>query len=203
MMKTSVQDDRKVFLKAMLREPRAVGAIAPSSQALAEQMIADVDWSAEMGILEYGPGTGPVTKLIQQRIADPSRYLGIETEDHFVKVLREHFSDLQFAHGSAENADDLARKAGLPPVGLIVSCLPFGSLPAPVQRGVLDATQRVLQPGGQFRTMQYVTAYGLSTARRFRRDMAQRFGPHHRSRVIVLNLPPAFVLSWQVPQKTD
>ena len=67
-----------------------------------------------------------------------------------------------------------------------------------MQDGVIAALSEMLPAGsgGQFRTFQYVHAYPLPTAVRFRRRMAAIFGPCQRSAVVVRNLPPAFVLSW-------
>ena len=53
---------------------------------------------------------------------------------------------------------------------------------------------------GEFRTFQYVHAYRLKAARRFRRLMGERFDGFERVGPIVRNVPPAFVLRYWHPK---
>jgi hypothetical protein len=69
-----------------------------------------------------------------------------------------------------------------------------------VQRGTVDGVGRVLRGDGEFRTFQYVHAYCLPAARRFRRLMAERFSRCARSRPVLWNVPPAFVLTYSAPR---
>jgi len=67
-----------VFLRQFITSPRSVGAILPSSAALAEAMVAPIDFAKGPTIVEFGPGTGAFTRTIAQRLRPPGRYLGIE-----------------------------------------------------------------------------------------------------------------------------
>ena len=49
--------------RALLRNPRAVGALVPSSRHLANQMVDLLPVHSEV-IVEFGGGTGPVTKAM-------------------------------------------------------------------------------------------------------------------------------------------
>ncbi len=82
----------------------------------------------------------------------------------------------------------------------MISGLPFASLPGVVRRGILEDLAAILAAGGIFRTFQYVHAYVFPKARRFRREMAERFGPALRLGPVVRNIPPAWVLSWGDPR---
>ncbi len=185
------------FLKAWARHPAAIGAIAPSSTALARRMVAGVNPRPGEAIVEFGPGTGPFTRAIESLLADPSAYLGIEREPSFVKVLRAKFPRLRFVENSAEAAPRLLREAGLGPVRAVLCGLPFASLQASVQDAVIAALEQVVHDGCEFRTFQYVHAHWLPSALRYRRRMAEVFGPHQRSRIVLKNLPPAYVLTWR------
>ena len=73
----------------------------------------------------------------------------------------------------------------------------LASLPAAVQDGIVDGIVHCLEgTAGDFRTFQYVHAYGLRAARRFRAIMAERFQGFERSGPVVRNVPPAFVLRY-------
>ena len=189
--------DAAMFFKAWIRHPACIGAVAPSSDALAREMTRDLRPQTGEAILEFGPGTGPFTARILPQLDDPGRYLGIEREPRFITLLQQRFPQMRFALGSAEQAPQLLREAGLERIRAVICGLPFASLPSRVQDGVIDALVQVLAPGSEFRTFQYVHAYGLPTAIRYRRRMAAAFGRHRRSGAVLRNMPPAYVLTWQ------
>ena len=186
------------FLAAAVKSPGRVGAVAPSSRHLAAAMLRGIELDHGSTVIEFGPGTGPFTRAVRIAMPTRSRYLGIERDEKFVKLLRDRHPDMPVVHGSAEDAARHVADAQLDPatIKLILCGLPFASLPATVQRNVVNALDQLLPPGSHFRTFQYIHAYPLPTAARYRRMMAERFGPVTRSPVVLRNLPPAFVLSW-------
>lgn len=184
------------FFKAFVKNPASVGAILPSAPELARAMIRDVHLGPEESLVELGPGTGAFTVQIREMMPDVSTYLGIEREAGFVELLEARFPDMCFIAASAEEAAELHQRMGLGPVKAIISSLPFATVPDSVRTGILDSVELLMAPGCMFRTFQYVHAYPLPSARRFRRDMEQRFGPCERSTAILPNLPPAYVLTW-------
>ena len=191
--------DTLSFLRAFARHPTRIGAIAPSSPALARAMVEGLRLGPGQSILEYGPGTGPFTAQIETLLPHPDCYLGIERDAGFVAHLRQHHPHLRFAEGSAEHARALAAKAALTDIAAVLCGLPFASLPDAVQQNILADLRRLLGPGRIFRTFQYVHAYPLPQAVRFRRRMTQAFGRGTRSAIVWANLPPAFVLTWRRP----
>ena len=192
----TVNADGLHFLRALLRNPGAVGAVAPSSRVLAKAMLRGVDLGDGRAVLELGPGTGAFTRLVRERLPDPSRYVAVERDPAFVQLLHVRFPGMRFVEGSAERAADYVREGGLEPLRLILSGLPFASLPARVQDGVMAALEQLMVPGTLFRTFQYLHAWPLPAAVRFRREMVRRFGPLQASRPVMRNVPPAVVLSW-------
>ena len=182
-----------------MRHPGSTGAILPSSRALAERLAGDLPLEKGDLVLEYGPGTGPVTAVLDQQLITQrgARYLGIELNAGFVDVLRRRYPHLDFAHGSVVDIVELLRQRGLGRARYIVSGLPFASLPQEVQAGTIGGVLEVLADTGEFRTFQYVHAYRLPAAQRFRRMMGEHFGPVERSRPVVRNIPPAYVLTYR------
>lgn len=191
--------DRLQFISAFLRQPGKIGAIAPSSPTLAREMMRNLDVKPGQTVLEFGPGTGPFTAAILDALPDGAAYLGIELHPGFVAHLRQRFPQATFVQGSAGEAARHHAEHRLPPVRAILCGLPFASLPPSVQDQVIAALDQLLGPGAEFRTFQYVHAFGLPTAVRFRRRMADLLGPPTRSRAVVRNVPPAFVLRWSRP----
>lgn len=184
------------FIKGMLRSPAHVGAVFPSSRGLARRMLQGLDLKDGSAVVELGPGTGPITLEIERILGCPSRYLGVERDPHFIKVLVKRFPAMKFVHGSAEQVAEHLRDAGLRDVRAIISGLPFASLPRPVQDGIVSGLRELMRPGVSFRTFQYVHALAMPSAVRFRKRMRELFGPCTISRPVLLNIPPAVVLSW-------
>lgn len=52
------------FLSELIKNPRFIRAVAPSSQSLAEKMIEKIDFKQILCIIEYGPGTGFFTEKL-------------------------------------------------------------------------------------------------------------------------------------------
>ncbi len=185
------------LLARFVRHPRTVGSVAPSSAALARAMIAGLDLEAPVRLVELGPGTGPFSHVIAKKIGPAAKYLAVEIDPVFAQRMQERCPGLECVCASAAELPALAAERGLSPVDHIVSGLPFASLPAAITQQVLDGIERVLRPGGTFTTFQYAHAHGLPPAAAFRRDMSRRLGREPTRRLVVWNLPPAYVLTWQ------
>ena len=189
--------DAMRFLGTFVRAPTTVGAVLPSSRFLARALAGGLAVRAGDLVLEYGPGTGPITAELARCLPAGVHYLGIEREPGFVRRLEQRFPALAFHLGSVEDVARIVAERGLPRPAAIISGLPFASLPERVQSRVIVSTARVLRDDGEFRTFQYVHAYGLPSAQRFRHAMRRRFLTFERSRPVVRNVPPAYVLTYR------
>jgi len=67
---TTTLADNLRFLRALIARPKSIGAIAPSSPALAEAIARQID-PALGPVLEVGPGTGVITEAILARGVAP------------------------------------------------------------------------------------------------------------------------------------
>lgn len=187
------------FVRRFLKHPGKVGAVLPSSRYLAYAMVRDLRLSPGDLIVEYGPGTGPMTRAIEQLgLCDRGvHYLGIELDDNFHASLDQSFSDMTFHLGSVENVKSILSDHGFYEAKAIISGLPFASLPQTVQENVVQGTHDVLAEDGEFRTFQYVHSYRLPAARRFREMMNAKFDGYVRSFPVLRNVPPAYVLTYR------
>ncbi len=187
------------FLVEFLKKPSQVGSVAPSSSRLARRMVDLGEVSRAATVVEYGPGTGPMTGWILKALPPAARFFAIELSPDLCRVLRARYPGLSVREGSAADVERFVVQEGFPAdqsdgcVDTIISGLPWVSLPQPVQHAILDATLRVLRPGGAFVTFGYT--FGLMTAsgRRFHALLQARFRTYRRSEVIWGNLPPAVV----------
>lgn len=184
------------MLGRFVRNPRRVGAVAPSSRALARALLSGLDLSGPVRLVELGPGTGVVTREIAARLGPDARCLAIDIDPGFVEGIRCRWPRVDAVCGSAADLPALAAAAGFDRVDHIISGLPFASLPAELTASILEAIAAVLPPGGTFTTFQYVHGYRTPLATAFRRDASARLGGPPLRRRVMRNLPPAYVLGW-------
>lgn len=186
------------FFGSFLKNPTSVGAVLPSSRFLSRALVGSLEAVKEGElVVEYGPGTGPMTSVIKERLPWNARYLGIELNPSFHETLCGRFPEMSFHLGSAGDVQQILADRDLPRPARIVSGLPFASLPAEVQDAVVDGLVWALKDSTcDFRTFQYVHAYRMKSARRFRARMAERFENFERIGPVVRNVPPAYVLRY-------
>jgi len=190
-------NEHLLMLGRFVRSPRTVGAVAPSSRALAEEMVQGLDLSAASNVVELGPGTGVVTRVISERMGPNTHALAVDIEPAFVAAIARRFPRVEAVCGSAADLPALLRERNMFPAAHIISGLPFASLSAEVTTAVLDAIAQSLARGGTFTTFQYLQGYPTPLARSFRRAMSERMGAAPSSKVVWRNIPPAFVLTWR------
>lgn len=182
----------RLFLRQFARSPRTIGAVVPSSPALAQAMVAPIDFATARTIVEFGPGTGAFTRVIAHHLRPQCRYLGIELNGTFCHRLTTEFPRLGFVHGSVADLTPILASQGIAEVDAIVSGLPWATLPLSLQETVFSAVDRVLAPGGLFLTFGYVQSLLLPGAWALRERLRHSFGRVSRSKVIWANIPPAF-----------
>ena len=185
-----------IFIREFLRHPCQVGSLLPSSPRLAEAMLEGISLLPGERILELGPGTGSFTDQIYRIIRDKRMYLGIEKGGAFVGLLRERFPDLTFVTGAAEEFDGRAGPALFPAIKAIISGLPYTAIGESSLDRLVENLERLMFPGSLFRTFTYLHSYHLAGPAHFRRRMEKITSRYLRSRVILKNLPPAYVLTW-------
>src|SRR5687768_12232418 len=135
------------FLRRFLRNPATVGSVTPSSRFLARAMVEDVRLRPGTPLVEFGPGTGPITDEIARVLPSPSAFLGIERDAAFVGMLQKRFPHLRFHCGLAQDVEEILAADPGGPVAAIISGLPFASFPEQLQDAVISAIAAVLEPG--------------------------------------------------------
>jgi phosphatidylethanolamine/phosphatidyl-N-methylethanolamine N-methyltransferase len=181
------------FFHEFIRNWQTVGAVAPSSPALAEQIVESAEVWKAAHILELGPGTGALTGAICDAMSQDSKYLGIEINATFASQLRRRFGHMSFEVAGAQEFDFQSYLAGKPAIDVIVSGLPWTAFPRSLQEAILGNVLPHLAPGGRFATFAYFGFHRLPSGQRFRQLLHQNLPGVETSRVVWANLPPAFV----------
>jgi phosphatidylethanolamine/phosphatidyl-N-methylethanolamine N-methyltransferase len=182
------------FLYQFITKPGMIGAVAPSSPGLAREMLRTIDLGPGARVAEYGPGTGSFTREILARVDPGATFFAIERNPALTAALRGRFPTLRLFEGSVEEIERYCREVGVEQLDAVVSGLPWASFPHDLQTRILDATMRVLRPGGQLVTFTYHVSRLTAAGRRFRRLLPRYFSSITTSRVVWLNTPPAFTI---------
>lgn len=182
------------FLREFISNPFVIGAIAPSSKGLARKMVEGVDFANAKAIVEFGPGTGAFTDKILRRLSPACRYFAIELNPTMADLWRSRHPGRTLHQDSVKNVDRLCQKEGIEQVDVIFSGLPWASFADSLQIETLEASLRVLRPGGQLITFGYRVGTMLPKGRRFYKRLPTYFSKVERSEYVWRNLPPAFVV---------
>ncbi|MFM9997206.1 MAG: class I SAM-dependent methyltransferase [Phycisphaerales bacterium] len=194
--KPEPQGQRLKFLRAFLREPTRIGAVAPTSRAFARFMVGGADTANAKHVVEFGPGTGVVSDELLKVLPPTCRYMAIELDPVLCRIFRQRHPGVMIKQDSAANVETLCKAEGWGPVDIIMSGLPWASFPRTLQDSILGAAHRVLRPGGKFLTFGYRIGTILPAGRRFYKEIVPTyFTKVTRSKYIWRNLPPAFFLT--------
>jgi len=176
--------DLGFFVKQAILQPRQTSSLVPSSKYLAQAMAAHV--GPETGkVVEFGPGTGKITKAILERGVAPADLTLFEMNPDFAKVLHKRYHGLRVEVTGAQNVAQYFGKD----VGAVVSGLPLLSIPRPVRHAIVQGAFNVLRPGGIFVQFTYGPRAPLMDETLAKMGLTAT----HGSRKIWLNFPPAQV----------
>jgi phospholipid N-methyltransferase len=173
------ENETAMFLSAWVRHPRATGAIAPSSEQLADAVCDTMYLGDDAVVLELGPGTGPFTREIIRRIEHRSNttFIAFELREEFIQKLQSMFPEhaKSFVMESAENLVPVMQRFNVQMADTIISGLPWAVFPDRLQRGIMKAVVNALKPGGRFCSFAYFHALPLPHARSFRKLLEESF----------------------------
>jgi phosphatidylethanolamine/phosphatidyl-N-methylethanolamine N-methyltransferase len=175
--------DFALFRKSLLRNPRQVSAIAPSSPRLARAMAEGVGPHTGR-VVEFGPGTGSLTRAILAAGVPAGHLTLFELDSSFAGHLRHAFPGTTLHLTGADTAPDHVA----PGVGAVVSGLPLLSMPAEVCHAIVSAAFRILAPGAPYIQFTYGPTPPVPVATIRALGLTVETG-----RKIWTNLPPARV----------
>lgn len=183
------QDGTLVFIKSFLRNPKAVGAIYPSSKRLAKRMASYVIFSQNQLIVELGAGTGVITQAMLNHGIPAERIIAIESSPALIENFRARFPKVKVIQGDASHLAALL-KDETRPVGTIISGLPLRSLGNEMRERILSAIPAILSAHGRY--IQFT--YDLRNNIQF---YPQRYQRMHK-KLVWMNMPPARVELYRI-----
>lgn len=183
-VKTNPLREQLLFLRGLIANPTRVGAIAPSSPALARAVAAQIDPGIDGPVLELGPGTGSMTRELLARGIAPERMIAIEWDADFARAIAAEFPGVKVIRGDAFDLAGTLPKRGLPQFAAIVSGIPLLNHSKEKRCALVEAAFRRLAPGAPM--IQF--SYGLSAPVKPPPEISVRLAAF-----VWKNLPPATV----------
>ncbi len=178
------------FLQGWLRRPRQTASIVPSSPYLGRMMAAQIDPQGGR-VMEFGGGTGALTREILARGLPASNLEVVEIDETFARNLHRSFPAVKILQAPAQSVlNDSAGGAG--GYQCIISGLPLLAMSKALEEAILAEAFRLLQPGGSFIQFTYSPCPPVSDSVAKALDLGvERIG------TIVRNVPPATVFRYR------
>lgn len=172
------------FIWQFLRNPKSVGAIAPSGKVLAGKMAAGL--GAASRVLELGGGTGTLTQAIVAAGVPQPNLTVIEMNPDFIRSLTARFPDAYVVDHSAFEIETLPADASN--LDAVISGLPLVNMSPDNHRAIMRGAFSRLGDGGFYRQFTYKPKCPIS------QTVLNEFGlTAHYEGMALRNAPPAFV----------
>jgi len=194
----------RTFTPEALKDLYTTASLVPSSRFLAGAMLAPLPLGQARCVVEFGPGTGVMTRPLLNALPAEATLLCFEINPRFCRYLEESVSDprLTVIAASAERLPEELAARGLPPVDAAVSSLGLTSMPAQTRNAILRGLVCSLSPTAVFTQFQYLHSllpYLQLGDHRLESFNAAQFLDCYFScvttEIVWRNIPPAFVLT--------
>lgn len=150
------ETNRLAFFAGFLRNPQEVGSVIPSSRFLEQRIMSAADLSNAKLVVELGPGTGGTTRAILSHLAQDAKLLTIDMSPDFIALLNGISDPRLINHlGSAENLHQILKDRNLGSPDVVISGIPFSTMPAQIGQNVVNAIRQSLTDGGRFVAYQF------------------------------------------------
>ncbi len=188
-VKNSLKDSA-LFLKHAIKSPMQVAYFMPSSPWLIDQIAKCAHLDDARHIMELGPGTGGTTKGILKYMRDDAQLISVEINQKFIEHMQKTIADerLNISDQGAQNLVKIMDEHDWESADVIISGIPFTTLPKGMDKAIMQAIHDALKPGGIF------LAYQL-------RDHVSKlaeplFGEYAFKKVEFKNIPPMRIYTW-------
>lgn len=201
-------EEFSTFVYCALVNFNSIGAVAPSSQALAKAITARIaQKTTPANVLEVGAGTGVFTKQLIQILGDTDTLDICEINPKFLQYLR----NMVYQDPSFKNFKGTVRVLPIPVQTItnfehydfIVSGLPLNAFPPELVSEILEVLLKLVKPNGWISYFEYMGIRNLKSLYSGRkekervrkvRDVLKQFIDCHQVSCIPVwrNFPPAY-----------
>jgi len=140
------------FLKNAILKPKQVAYFFPSSSTLIHAIAKKSELSQHKHVVELGPGTGGTTKGILSEMNPDATLCSVEINKDFCNYIRKTIDDerLVVCHDAAQTLKQIINKQGWQHADLVISGIPFTTLPKHIAQEIIESIYENIKPGGMF-----------------------------------------------------
>src|SRR3989344_3872955 len=173
------------FLKIATKEFKEVGAVMPSSKHAIRAILKHLKPEYKY-IIEYGAGSGTITREILKALPSDGKILAVELN----KKLFEELSKIKDSRLKVtnDNAVDVSKNLGVldwPRIDAVISGIPFSFLKSPERKEIIKNTHDFLSLGGRFIVYQ-ISLLALPLLKKSFKKIKKYFE--------LRNIPPYFIM---------
>lgn len=172
------------FLLHWLSNPATIGAVLPSSSRLAEAMTHGAEGADQ--VVEVGAGTGAITRVLVGRVPQ-ERLVIVEPNIRWAQGLARQYPKATVLPTPVQEV--ASQLQALPERTLILSSIPFRSLPAAIAREAREALVGMVRESPQRSLVQF--SYQPRPPFEEPTDMVWKL-----RKIVIQNIPPAGV--WEL-----
>lgn len=185
--------DFSLFFRKFIHQGRGISSAVPSSRSMVDGVLAQIDFDRPATIVELGAGTGPITDVLNGLLRSHHRFVAVERDPDFCRVLRRRFPDTPLIEADASRVAEPLRKLGIEKVDYVLSGLPTPNLPPRTLVRLWRWLQRSLAPDGLF--------IQITVAPMLYRAFYQRLFESVDYSMVWMNVPPGGVYSCSTPRQ--
>ena len=174
------------FVPEVFRNFAPTAAVLPSWTPLARAMVAPLPLEQAEVVLEFGAGTGPMTRALLARMPRTAKLLAFEVNPRFCEFLNNTIEDrrVEVINLPAQDAHGLLRQRGIHRVDGVVSTLGLTLMPAEMPGAIYQNLMPFLDERSVLTQVQYLHRWGVGSFLR------KRFGAVSHE-AVWWNVPPA------------
>lgn len=197
------------FFANSLSEFDTSAAILPSSRALVDAMLAPLPLADAKVVVEFGPGTGAMTRSLLEKMRPDAKLYAIELDPTLHATLAKTITDPRLVAicGDAAEVKQILEKDGHSTCDALLSSLGLSLIPGTARDAIWRGALSVLKPDTVVTQFAYVHAkyVVISPTRGFWRFDAdaylrERFESIEK-RYIWPNIPPAIAFTLRQPKR--
>lgn len=149
--------ERAVFLKNAILNPKQVAYVFPSGKTLIQSIAERSGLNLAKQIVELGPGTGGTTTGFLKEMQQDATLCAVEINKDFVEFLNKTIDDkrLHVCHDGAQNLQQIVANQGWDNADVVISGMPFSTLPINIAKDIIQSVYDSLKPGGLFVAYQF------------------------------------------------
>lgn len=135
---------------------KLVASVTPSSHYTSRRLCRKIDFDKADVIVEYGPGTGILSKAFLSNMNKKTRLLLVETNPKFVEALQEMKEpQIQVVKNDALQIRGILKQKGIDQVDYIITGVPLSFLTKEQRYQLIQDAYDILKPGGKLIIYQF------------------------------------------------